>query len=298
MKLGIIGGSGLYNIDSLEKIESIKIETPFGNPSGEFIYGKIGKTELYFLPRHGKGHTILPSEINHKANVYGMKKLGVTNILSISAVGSLREELAPKDIVIVDQYIDRTKQNLKHTFFGNGIVGHIPFSDPTCTEFNAFVFKQAQATISEIYSSEKNIPKVVGKGTYLNMEGPAFSTRAESMLYKSWGLDIIGMTSLAEAKLAREAGICYSVSAMVTDYDCWHQDHENVSVEMVIETMKANVKAAKLIIEKVANNFNLLERNCTCKNTSKNAVMTAPECIPKEIKEKLSIILGTKFTTK
>ena len=292
MKLGIIGGSGLYNIDSLQKIDSIKVETPFGNPSGEFIYGKIGKTELYFLPRHGKGHTILPSEINHKANIYGMKKLGVTNILSISAVGSLKEELAPKDIVIVDQYIDRTKQNLKHTFFGNGIVAHIPFSDPTCAEFNDFVFKQAKEAISDIYKSEVNTPKAVNGGTYINMEGPAFSTRAESMLYKSWGLDVIGMTSLAEAKLSREAGICYSVSAMVTDYDCWHQDHENVSVEMVIETMKSNIKTAKLIIEKVAGKFNNLERNCKCKNTSKNAVMTAPECIPPVIKEKLSIILN------
>ncbi len=291
MKLGIIGGSGLYNVDSVKKIDFVTVETPFGSPSGQYLHGKIDDTEVYFLPRHGQGHTISPSEINHRANIFGMKKLGVTHILSISAVGSLKEELAPKDIVLVDQYVDRTKQSSKHTFFNDGIVAHIPFSDPTCTEFSGMVFEQAKQAVSELFTADKNPPKAVLGGTYVNMEGPAFSTKAESFLYKSWGIDIIGMTSLAEAKLSREAGICYCVSAMVTDYDCWHSDHGEVSVEMVINTMKTNIKTAKVIIQKVANSFSSLKRKCSCKNTSKNAIMTSPECIPDEIKKKLAPIL-------
>ena len=291
MKLGIIGGSGLYDIESVAKIDSVSIDTPFGSPSGQYLHGRIKDTEVYFLPRHGRGHTISPSEINHRANIFGMKKLGVTHILSISAVGSLKEELAPKDVVLIDQYIDRTKQSSKHTFFGNGIVAHIPFSDPICTEFSDMVFEQAKQTVSELYRTSKNPPKAVLGGTYVNMEGPAFSTKAESFLYKSWGMDIIGMTSLAEAKLAREAGICYCVVAMVTDYDCWHSDHGEVSVEMVVNTMKTNIYTAKMIIEKVANLFSSLERNCSCKNALKNAVMTSPECILDEIKKKLAPIL-------
>lgn len=291
MKLVVIGGSGLYNIESVAKIDSISVDTPFGSPSGQYLHGKIKDTEIYFLPRHGHGHTISPSEINHRANIFGMKKLGVTHILSISAVGSLKEELAPKDVVLIDQYIDRTKQSSKHTFFSNGIVAHIPFSDPICTEFSSKVFEQAKQAISELYSTSKNPPKAVFGGTYVNMEGPAFSTKAESFLYKSWGMDLIGMTSLAEAKLAREAGICYCVAAMVTDYDCWHSDHGEVSVEMVINTMKSNIYTAKMIIEKVANLFGSLERNCLCKNSLKNAIMTSPECIPDEIKKKLAPIL-------
>ncbi len=291
MKLGIIGGSGLYNVDSVKKIDSVTVETPFGSPSGKYLHGKINETEIYFLPRHGQGHTISPSEINHRANIFGMKKLGVTHILSISAVGSLREELAPKDVVLIDQYIDRTKQSIRHTFFNNGIVAHIPFSDPICPEFSNMVFIQAKQTISELYTTNNNPPKAVLGGTYVNMEGPAFSTKAESFLYKSWGMDIIGMTSLAEAKLSREAGICYCVSAMVTDYDCWHSEHGEVSVEMVINTMKTNINTAKVIIEKVANSFNSLQRSCSCKNALKNAVMTSPEYISDEIKTKLAPIL-------
>ena len=291
MKLGIIGGSGLYDIDSVKKIDFVTVDTPFGPPSGQYLHGKINDTEIYFLPRHGQGHTISPSEINHRANIFGMKKLGVTHILSVSAVGSLKEELAPKDVVLIDQYVDRTKQSSKHTFFGNGIVAHIPFSDPTCTEFSKIVFEQAKHTASELYGSCKNPPKVVLGGTYVNMEGPAFSTKAESFLYKSWGMDVIGMTSLAEAKLAREAGICYCVTAMVTDYDCWHSDHGQVSVEMVVNTMKANIKTAKVIIEKVSSLFSSIERNCSCKGALNNAIMTSPEYIPDKIKKQLAPIL-------
>ena len=291
MKLGIIGGSGLYNIDSIEKIDSITVDTPFGSPSSEYLHGKIGDTEIYFLPRHGKGHTISPSEINYKANIFGMKKLGVTHILSISAVGSLKEELAPKDVVIIDQYVDRTKQSSKHTFFGDGIVGHIPFSDPICKEFGNAVFEHTKQAMSELYGTKDKTPQAVFGGTYINMEGPAFSTKAESILYKSWRLDIIGMTSLAEAKLSREAGICYCVAAMVTDYDSWHPNHDNVSVEMVINTMKTNTNTAKAIIKKVGTAFKSLERKCSCKGTGKSSIMTSPECMPEEIKKKLALIL-------
>jgi len=292
MKLGVIGGSGLYNVDSVHKIANLTVDTPFGSPSGQYLHGKINDIEIYFLPRHGKGHTISPSEINHKANIFGMKKLGVTHILSVSAVGSLKEELAPRDVVVVDQYVDRTKQSSKHTFFNDGIVAHIPFSDPTCCEFSKIVHEHASQAISELYCSGTNSPKAVLGGTYINMEGPAFSTKAESLLYKSWGMDIIGMTSLAEAKLSREAGICYSVSAMVTDYDCWHSDHGEVSVEMVINTMKQNINTAKLIIEKVAGSFSSLQGNCSCRNALKNAIMTSPECISASIKERLAPILN------
>jgi 5'-methylthioadenosine phosphorylase len=291
MKLGIIGGSGLYNVDSIKKIDSIMVETPFGLASGQYLYGKIKETEIYFLPRHGQGHTISPSEINHRANIFGMKKLGVTHILSISAVGSLREELAPKDVVLIDQYLDRTKKSYKHTFFNNGIVAHIPFGDPICIEFSKMVFEQAKQAVSKLYNADKNPPKAVLGGTYVNMEGPAFSTKAESLLYKSWGMDIIGMTSLGEAKLAREAGICYCIAAMVTDYDCWHPEHGNVSIEMVINTMKSNINTAKVIIEKVANSFGSLERNCSCESALSNAIMTSPKCISNEIKNKLGPIL-------
>jgi 5'-methylthioadenosine phosphorylase len=292
MKLGIVGGSGLYNVDSVKKIDTVTVDTPFGPPSGQYLHGKIKDTEVYFLPRHGSGHTISPSEINHRANIFGMKKLGVTHILSISAVGSLKEELAPKDIVLIDQYVDRTKQSSKHTFFSDGIVAHIPFSDPICTEFSDMVFEQAKQVVSELYRTDKNPPKAVYGGTYVNMEGPAFSTKAESFLYRSWGMDVIGMTSLAEAKLSREAGICYCVAAMVTDYDCWHSTHGEVSVEMVINTMKTNINTAKEIIEKVAYSFSSFKRNCSCKTALNNAVMTSPECISDEIKNKLALILN------
>lgn len=292
MKLGIIGGSGLYSVDSLEKIDSIKIDTPFGAPSGEYLHGKIHGTEVYFLPRHGLGHTISPSEINHKANIYGMKKLEVTHILSISAVGSFKEELAPKDVVFIDQIIDRSKLCHEHTFFGNGIVAHVPFSDPICTSFSKEVFESTKIAITKLFGNDISSSKAVFGGTHISMEGPAFSTKAESLLYKSWGADTIGMTSVAEAKLSREAGICYCVAAMVTDYDSWHPDHDQVTVDMVIETMKTNVDTAKAIIEKVAVSFGSYKRECSCKDTLKTAVITSPDYITDEVKKRLGPILG------
>jgi len=291
MKLGIIGGSGLYDIDCVKKIKLIDIETPFGSPSGKFLLGEINNTEIYFLPRHGNGHTLNPSEVNHRANIYGMKKLGVTHILAVSAVGSLQKNLIPKDIVFVDQYFDRTKKNHEHTFFNDGIVGHIPFGDPICKDFSKMVFEQAEDAIKELYSADQNPPKAVKRGTYVNMEGPAFSTKAESNLYRSWGMDIIGMTSLGEAKLSREAGICYCVAAMVTDFDCWHPDHDNVSVDVVFKTMETNINTAKCLIEKTVNAFNHLERKCSCKDAGKNSIMTSPSFITEEVKKRLAPIV-------
>jgi 5'-methylthioadenosine phosphorylase len=292
MKLGIIGGSGLYNIETLKVIDAIKVETPFGSPSDDIVFGKIGNTEIYFIPRHGIGHKIAPNEINHKANIFAMKKLGVTHILSVSAVGSLKEELAPKDIVFPDQYYDRTKQGAKHTFFGNGIVAHIPFSDPTCNEFRNLAYNISKKVINELYDvSDSSSQKSVNGGTYVNMEGPAFSTKAESNTYRQFGFDIIGMTSLAEAKLSREAEICYCTAAMVTDYDCWHPNHDNVSVEMVVNTMKSNVSAAKLIINRIAESFNILKRNCNCNSALKFSIMTDPNIIEDKKKKELAPIL-------
>jgi 5'-methylthioadenosine phosphorylase len=293
MKLGIIGGSGLYNIDSLDVINTINVETPFGPPSDKIVFGKIDNTEIYFLPRHGSGHKIAPHEINHKANIFAMKKLGVTHILSISAVGSLKEKLIPKDIVFVDQYYDRTKQGTIHTFFGNGIVAHIPFSDPTCNEFRNFAYNISNNVIKNLYGENPNTsPKSVNGGTYVNMEGTAFSTKAESNVYRQLGFDIIGMTSLAEAKLSREAEICYCTAAMITDYDCWHPDHDNVSVDIVINTMKSNVHTAKSLITDIAKSFHLLERNCKCNDALKFSIMTDPKSIDNRLKKQLKPITG------
>ncbi|HJO92381.1 MAG TPA: MTAP family purine nucleoside phosphorylase [Victivallales bacterium] len=298
MKLGIIGGSGLYNIDSIKIIDEVAIDTPFGNPSGNYIIGKVKNTDIVFLPRHGDGHTISPSEINHRANIFGMKKLGVTHILAISAVGSLKGDLPPKDVVLIDQYVDRTKQIEKHTFFRSGIAAHIPFGDPICNDFKDFVFKFAEEAIDKEYSdiNSQLKPKAVKNGTYVNMEGPAFSTKAESKLYKSWGIDVVGMTSLAEAKLSREAEICYCTAAMVTDFDSWHPDHDNVTVDMVINTMKSNIKVAKEIVIKTAKNFTEFKTSCSCSSALKNAVMTSPEKIPEKIKNDLKPIIGKYYS--
>jgi len=296
MKLGIIGGSSLYNIENLVIKKRIKIKTPFGAPSDAYMLGHIENNEVIFLPRHGEGHTISPSEINHRANIYGFKKLGVTHILSFTAVGSLQKELAPKDIVLVDQYFDRTKQSANHTFFRDGAVAHIPFGEPVCVEFRNFVFKYAKIAVKTAYSDSdikgKQKPKVINGGTYVNMEGPAFSTKAESKFYKSCGFDLIGMTSLGEAKLSREAEICYCPVAMVTDYDCWHTEHDAVSVDMVIKTMGSNTKVTKNIILLVAKEFKNIKRNCTCNSALKNAIMTHPDKIPQATKTKIELFAG------
>jgi 5'-methylthioadenosine phosphorylase len=290
MKLGVIGGSGLYQIEQFTHIKNMEIETPFGNTSDEIAHGKINDTDIFFLPRHGKGHRFMPSEINHRANIFAMKKIGVTHIISISAVGSLKEQLKPKDIVIVDQYLDRTKSGGGHSFFGDGIVAHIAFADPVCPELANLAYE----TVSDITSKlkKKDKPRAHMGGTYVNMEGPAFSTKAESNLYRSWGMDVIGMTNIGEAKLAREAEICYCTAAMVTDYDCWHPEHDSVTLGLIIQNLFANVEIAKAMIAKIAGRIHSLKRNCSCPNALKSAIITSPECISKNIKIRLEPIIG------
>jgi 5'-methylthioadenosine phosphorylase len=295
MKIGIIGGSGLYDIDGLTDVEVTAVTTPFGAPSDAYTRGRLEGVEVVFLARHSRGHTIMPSELNLKANICGMKQLGVERIISFSAVGSLREDIAPRDFVLVDQFVDRTKRGTDHTFFGNGIVGHISFGDPVCPELRSAL---ATAVAEVLRSTEPGPagrpPQVHTGGTYVNMEGPAFSTRAESHLYRSWGMDVIGMTNLGEAKLAREAEICYTTVAMVTDYDCWHSDHEDVSVELVIQTLLANAATAKAVIQ-TAIPLVAEQRNCSCGDALRNAVITAPEKFAPATRQKLSFLLDRYY---
>lgn len=278
--VGVIGGSGLYEIEGLEDVRAVRVDTPFGDPSGEYMTGRLGDTRMVFLPRHGRGHTLLPSEVNYRANVFGMKKLGVEWIISVSAVGSMKEEIKPGHIVVVDQFFDRTKGR-ESTFFGSGIVGHIEFADPVC------------ASLSDVlYGAAKEAGASVKKGgTYVCIEGPQFSTRAESMIYRSWGVDVIGMTNIPEAKLAREAEICYATIALSTDYDCWHAEEESVTVEMILDTLKRNVATAKDIIRRAAAGITL-PRGCKCASALKYAVITDRKAIPEETKRDLSPILG------
>jgi len=279
IKIGIIGGSGLYGLDGLTNIKEQIVDTPFGSPSDAYITGNLNGTELVFLPRHGQGHTLLPSELNYQANIYGFKKLNATHIISVTAVGSLQEHLPPLDIVIPDQLVDRTV-NRKSTFFGNGIAGHIPFADPFCPDLSSLLYDTAEACNASVHNG----------GTFVTIEGPAFSTRAESRLYQSWGIDIIGMTTLQEAKLAREAEICYSAMAMVTDYDCWREEEEAVTVETVIENMKKNSAMAKQIIEKSVSKISGVQ-TCMCGQSLKNAIMTHPDHLDEKTKDKLSILI-------
>ncbi len=278
-KIGIIGGSGLYHIEGIQDLKEVKVDTPFGKPSDNYILGKIQGVEVAFLPRHGKGHRILPSEINYRANIYGMKKLGVEKIISISAVGSFKRELKPLDIVLPDQFVDRTNQGRKTTFFGDGIVGHISFAEPVCSCMREIIYKAGKEMALSIHN----------KGTYLNMEGPAFSTKAESNLYKGWGMDIIGMTNMPEARLAREAEICFATVAFITDYDCWHEDI--VTIDMVIQNLTKNVETAKALIKKVVPQLSK-KRECTCKEALKFAIPTDKKLMPGSTKKKLDIIIG------
>lgn len=281
-KIGIIGGSALYEMDELDVKEKKKVHTPFGEPSDEITVGIMADKEVCFLPRHSKGHKILPSEINNRANIYALKKLGVDRILSVSAVGSLKEDISPLDIVLVDQFVDRTNQARKMTFFGDGIVAHIPFADPICSDLR-----------ESIYNSNRELDvKIHDGGTYLNMEGPAFSTKAESYLYKSWGMDVIGMTNLPEAKLSREAGICYATIAMVTDYDCWYlgNDIESVSVDVIIDNLMKNIEIAKRILVNTVKNLSD-SSECSCRETLKNAIITDKNAISRDVLQKLDIIV-------
>jgi 5'-methylthioadenosine phosphorylase len=280
-EIGIIGGSGLYGMPGLTEVREERVETPFGEPSEVLVLGKLEGREVAFLARHGKGHRILPSELNFRANVYAMKKLGVTSILSISAVGSLKEEHKPTDFVVPDQFIDRTFAR-QSTFFGDGVVGHVTFGDPMCP-IVVDVFVKACAEVG-----------VVGKkgGTYVCMEGPQFSTRAESKLYRSWGADVIGMTNLQEAKLAREAEISYATLAMVTDYDCWYEGHDDVTVEQVIAVMHQNSGNAQKVVKAAVRLMPQDMSASPAQTAAKFAIMTDKAMIPAETKKKLDVLFG------
>ena len=282
-RIGIIGGSGLYQMPELKDIEEIQIETPFGKPSDAFITGTLDGVRVAFLPRHGRGHRFTPSELPFRANIYAMKLLGVERILSASAVGSLQEKYEPLEMVIPDQFFDRTRARAhESTFFGDGIVAHITFARPVCHELGDVL--EAACRVADV--------KTHRGGTYLCMEGPAFSTRAESNVYRAWGMDVIGMTNLQEAKLAREAEICYATLALVTDYDCWHEAHDAVSVETVVEYLNKNVRNAQIIIREAVRQLNEKPRGCQCGSALKNAIFTAPNLWPEATTKKLEAIIG------
>lgn len=282
VQLGVIGGSGLYQMEGLTDVETVSLETPFGKPSDVITLGTLGDVRIAFLPRHGRGHFISPSELPARANIWAFKLLGVTHILSISAVGSLREEIHPRDVVVPDQIFDRTKGIRPSTFFGEGIVAHIAFAEPYCPILRRLVYEAALEVGVRVHNG----------GTLVVMEGPQFSTKAESFFYRQIGADLIGMTALPEAKLAREAEICYATVAMVTDYDCWHEAEESVTVEMVVANLQANVNAAKGIIAHVARRIPQVERTCACANALANAIITAREAMPPERVEMLWPLIG------
>ena len=277
-KVGVIGGSGFYEL--LDNAREVTIDTPFGPPSDAFFLGEIGAVPVAFLPRHGRGHRILPSEVNYRANIWGMKKLGVSHVLSATAVGSLREELKPLDIVVPDQLFDRTKAR-PSTFFGDGVVVHVGFADPFCAALSAKVVEHGRALGASVHDS----------GTYVCMEGPQFSTRAESNAYRQMGFDIIGMTNLQEAKLAREAELCYATMALVTDYDCWRASEEAVTIEQVLSTMRRNVEMAQSIVRAVVPALDL-DADCACRHAVESAIVTAADLIPQATKEKLDLLIG------
>jgi 5'-methylthioadenosine phosphorylase len=278
--IGIIGGSGLYDMAELVDREERTIRTPFGDPSGPYLVGTLAGRRVAFLARHGAGHRIVPSELNFRANIFGFKTLGVEWILSASAVGSLREELKPLDIVIPDQFFDRTKGRIS-TFFGGGLAAHVGFAHPLCPALSAIAYESGRGVGATVHQG----------GTYVCMEGPQFSTLAESKLYRSWGMDIIGMTNLQEAKLAREAEICYATLALVTDYDCWHPDHDHVTVELIIANLQQNARTAQRIITEAVGRLPI-ERTCECARALATAIITRPEYIPDRIKRDLAPIIG------
>jgi 5'-methylthioadenosine phosphorylase len=282
-QIGIIGGSGLYQMPELTDVEEVRVETPFGDPSDAFIIGTLEGVRVAFLPRHGRGHRILPTELPFRANIYALKLLGVERILSASAVGSLQERYAPLDMVIPDQFFDRTRARAREsTFFGDGIVAHISFAHPVCSDLGDVLEESCRAVGVNVHRG----------GTYLCMEGPAFSTKAESNVYRAWGMDVIGMTNLQEAKLAREAEICYATLALVTDYDCWHESHDVVTVETVVENLNKNVRHAQLVMREAVKRLQGRPRACECGSALKNAIFTAPELWPEATTKRLEAIIG------
>jgi len=281
-QIGIIGGSGLYQMPELSDVTEVEVDTPFGRPSDAFFIGTLENNRVAFLPRHGRGHRLTPTEVPFRANIYAMKLLGVDRILSASAVGSLQEQYAPLDMVIPDQFFDRTRARAREsTFFGDGIVAHVSFAHPVC---------DVLGDVLETACKVANV-NVHRRGTYICMEGPAFSTKAESEVYRSWGMDIIGMTNIQEAKLAREAEICYATLALVTDYDCWHPGHEAVTADAVFEYLTKNVRNAQIIIKEAVRGLSDLERNCKCGAALKHAIFTSPNLWPEDTQKKLEAIL-------
>ncbi len=289
--LGIIGGSGLYEWPGLEKVKRRRISTPFGDPSDEFLCGEWKGCRVVFLPRHGRGHRLLPSEIPHRANIFGFKILGVGAVVSVSAVGSLREEMRPQDVVLPDQYFDRTKNSAAHTFFGNGVAAHIAFGEPACPVLRS----RLASVLRELLAQDRAGRRLFDRGIYVNMEGPAFSTRAESETYRRLGFDVIGMTSLAEAKLCREAEICYQPMAMVTDYDCWHETEEPVTVEMVIANVNANAALARDALMRLMESWATPQpegETCECGRALQNAIITDRSRIPAEWRKRMAPVTG------
>src|SRR3954463_11357759 len=279
--IGIIGGSGLYQMEGLTVLDERKLETPFGDPSDPFVIGEIDGIRVAFLSRHGRGHRLSPSELNYRANLFGFKLLGVHTILSASAVGSMKEEYAPTDIVFPHQFIDRTRHRAD-TFFGDGIVAHVGFADPICAGTSFTMSKVAREIGAKVHEG----------GVYVCMEGPQFSTRAESHLYRSWNADVIGMTNLQEAKLAREAEICYATMALVTDYDCWHDAHDDVTVETVLAVLQANAEMAQKILRATVPRVAQRSRDCACANALQYAIVTDRARIPQQVKDDLAPIIG------
>jgi 5'-methylthioadenosine phosphorylase len=278
--IGVIGGSGLYQMPGLEGVRAVEVKTPFGKPSDKLIRGRLGEIELVFLPRHGQGHRWLPSEVNFRANTFAMKKLGVERIISVSAVGSLRQEIAPGHVVIPDQFIDRTTQR-PSTFFGRGLVAHVSLADPFCKDLSAILAAAANSEGAIVHAG----------GTYLCMEGPQFSTRAESHLYRNWGAHVIGMTNLQEAKLAREAEICFGTLALATDYDCWNQAADDVEIDHVLAVLKQNVDLAQRTIRRAVTELSSA-RGCACASALKDAIITERARIPKKLCAELRPIIG------
>jgi 5'-methylthioadenosine phosphorylase len=279
--IGIIGGSGVYQMEGLTILYERTIETPFGAPSDPYVIGEIDGVGVAFLARHGRGHRYTPTELNYRANIYGFKLLGVHTILSASAVGSMKEEYAPTDIVFPHQFIDRTRHR-PDTFFGNGIVGHVAFADPICASVSFLMGESARNAGAKAHMG----------GTYVCIEGPQFSTRAESNLYRSWGVDVIGMTNLTEAKLAREAEICYATMALVTDYDCWHPEHDDVDINQIVGYLRANATMAQTILRNSIKPAATRERECGCVNALQFAIMTDPSLIPPKVKDDLAPVIG------
>ena len=279
-EIGVLGGSGVYDLAALEGARDVRIDTPYGEPSDALRIGRLDGREVAFLARHGRTHRLLPGEIEHRANVYALKSIGVSRIFAVSAVGSMREAIRPRDVVLVDQFIDRTVH--RHgTFFGDGVAAHVSFADPICPELHDVLALAAAPATERVHES----------GTYLCIEGPAFSTRAESRLYRGWGVDVIGMTNLPEAKLAREAQICYATLALVTDYDCWHEEEEDVSVAAVLDNLRANADLAVAILRRAIRDTPE-ERSCACARALEHAILTPLDALPPKVRERLRVLRG------